>query len=204
MSNSIANSSKLHQLRARGLSFFYQNGYYSTTTEELLAHLSITKEAFEATFSSKKQFFIGIAQNLLLQRTLNLLIEPNSYKQNPFPSILQMLENELENSADSPVDGGFMLNTFLTEFHGKDKEVSKVLVQILRIWEINLLSLLKKGQLDGYVDQHVDAESAAKYIVSSFIGIRTLMGNEDPRRLKRQYLQQLRYYFNSIAKQRAA
>lgn len=204
MSQAIENSNMLHLLRVQGLSFFYQKGYYNTSTDELLEHLSITKNVFETTFSSKKEFFISIAQNLLLQRTLNLLIEPNTYKQNPFPSILRMLENELETSADNNLNEGFMLGKFMTEFQGKDTEISMVLSNILKIWEINLNSLLKKGQSDGYVDHHVATESAAKYIISSFIGVRTLMLNGNHRSLKRQFLQQLQYYFNSIAKKQAA
>jgi len=72
-------------------------------------------------------------------------------------------------------------------------------LDILKIWEINLTSLLRKGQLDGYINHTIDCESAANHIISSYFGMRTLMVQGDTRELTQQYFQQLRYYFQSIS-----
>lgn len=200
METTLQNSKTLHLYRAKGLELFYRKGYFNTSLEEICDSLSISESAFIDSFTSKEDFFVGIAQNLILQKTLNLLIEPVSYKQSPFPLILDMLEIELSKVVDNASDNGFILGNFISEFNKRSPRINKYLKDILKIWEVNLDSLLRKGQLDGYVKREVDCNAAANHIISSYIGVRTLMVEGNSRLLCAQYMQQLRYYFYSISK----
>ncbi|MDT0606231.1 TetR/AcrR family transcriptional regulator [Croceitalea rosinachiae] len=199
MEINLENSKMLHLMRAKGLELFYKKGYYNTSLTDILKDLSTTEAVFKYHFQSKEDFFISIAQNLILQRTLDLLIEPVSYKQNPFSLILDMFENEMDKVTKSTTDYGFMLSNFMNEFNNRNPRINKYLLDILKIWEINLGTLLRKGQLDGYVNHHIDCESAANHVISSYFGIRTLMVEGNTRTLSQQFLQQLRYYFHSIS-----
>jgi hypothetical protein len=199
METTLYNSKTLHLYRAKGLELFYKKGYYNTSLEEICRALSLSKEAFVDSFTSKEHFFIGITQNLILQKTLNLLIEPVTYKQSPFPLILDRIELELDEAMNSETDNGFILANFIAEFNNKNRRINKYLMDILKIWEINLISLLRKGQLDGYVKKEVDCSGAANHIISSYMGVRTLIVEGNSRLLTDQYLQQLRYYFYSIS-----
>ncbi|WP_350286775.1 helix-turn-helix domain-containing protein [uncultured Croceitalea sp.] len=204
MKTTLQNSKTLHLMRAKALELFYKNGYYNTSIDDIVQNLSITKEVFEHNFQSKEDFFISITQNLILQRTLDMLIEPVTYKQSPFPLILEMFQSDLEKVEDDDNDKGFIVSNFITEFNKRNTKINKYLVDILKIWEINLISLLRKGQMDGYVNQYIDCEGAANHIITSYIGVRTLMAEGNARALKQQYLQQLRYYFHSIAQKEVA
>ena len=199
MDANLPNSKMLHLMRAKGLELFYKNGYHNTSTEMIIENLSITEAAFFEHFQSKEDFFISITQNLILQRTLRMLIEPVAYKQSPFPLIVDMLATELERMAENDADYGFMLSNFITEFNNRNPKINKYLLDILKIWEINLVSILKKGKLDGYLNKNVDCEASANYIISSYFGIRTMMVEGNKRLLSLQYLQQLRYYFHTIS-----
>ena len=199
METTLQNSKTLHLYRAKGLELFYRKGYFNTSLQEICASLSISEKAFMETFISKEEFFISITQNLILQKTLNLLIEPVSYKQSPFPLILDRIQIELEEAINDRTDNGFILANFISEFNTKNPRVNKYLGDILKIWEINLISLLRRGQLDGYVKREVDCLGAANHIISSYMGMRTLMVEGNSRLLADQYIQQLRYYFYSIS-----
>ena len=199
METTLQNSKTLHLYRAKGLELFYKNGFFNTSLEDICVGLSISEKAFVDSFISKEEFFISIAQNLILQKTLNLLIEPVTYKQSPFPLIIDRIQIELEEANNSEDDNGFILANFISEFNSKNPRINKYLVDILKIWEINLISLLRKGQLDGYVKREVDCEGAANHIISSYMGTRTLMVEGNSRLLSDQFLQQLRYYFYSIS-----
>ncbi|MEM1257738.1 MAG: helix-turn-helix domain-containing protein [Bacteroidota bacterium] len=199
MQTSLQNSKTLHLYREKGLALLYKKGYYNTSLEDICSHLGLSEEAFIHSFVSKEDFFIGITQNLILQRVLNLLIEPVTYQQSPFPLILDKIQLDLDNAMAKETDNGFVLANFMVEFNNKNHRINKYLIDILKIWEINLVSLLRKGQLDGFVKREVDCEGVAKHIISSYIGVRTLIVEGNPRLLADQHLQQLRYYFYSIS-----
>ena len=159
----------------------------------------MTKHSFIECFESKEDFFISIVQNIILQRTLNMLIEPSAFVQNPFPLVLEKLEVELEEAIESESNTGFLLANFISEFNTTNKRVNRHLLEILKIWEVNLVALLRKGQLDGFVKREVDCSGVANHIISSYMGIRTLMVQGNKRELSDQFLWQMRYYFFSIS-----
>lgn len=185
---------------AKGLELFNKKGYYSTSVDDICDTLSISKNAFTHYFSSKEDFFIRIAQNLILHNTFELLIEPLSSKQSPFPLVLDKIGMELEKAVNSAHDEGFLLGNFINEFQRGNPRVNKCLTDILKIWEVNLTALFRKGQLDNYVNANVDCEGVAGYIISSYFGIRMQMVHGDARRLADQHMDQLRYYFYGISK----
>ena len=200
MQATLQDKKALYFMCARGLELFSQKGYYPTTLDEICDNLSISKKAFAHYFNSKEDFFIRIAQNLILHNTFDLLIEPLSYKQSPFPLVLDRIGLELEKAVNTPNDKGFLLGNFINEFNRGNPRINKCLKDILKIWEVNLTALLRKGQLDNYVTDSVDCEAVARYIISSYLGIRMQMVTGDPRRLADQYMDQLRYYFYGISK----
>ncbi|MGD1945390.1 MAG: TetR/AcrR family transcriptional regulator [Croceivirga sp.] len=199
METTLQSSTRLHLYRTKGLELFCKNGYLTTSLEDLCANLSLSKSSFIDNFTSKEDFFIGIVQNLLLQQTLKLLIEPVAYMQSPFPLMLDMFEIELDKTIINKNDQGFILGNFITEFNNRNTRVNKYLMDVLKIWEINIVSLLRKGQLDGYVKREIDCTGAANHIISSYMGTRTLMVDGNSRLLADQFLQQLRYYFYSLS-----
>jgi hypothetical protein len=72
------------------------------------------------------------------------------------------------------------------------------LLDILKVWEVNLVTALQRGKTDGYVNRHIDSEAVATYLISSYIGIRTLMVEGNSKILRYKYIQQLRQYFKLI------
>lgn len=203
MEKSLKRRETLHRLCAKGLEVFHAKGYYNTSLEDILKELELSKGAFYHHFKSKEDFFIYIVQNLVVQKVYALLIEPLNTHENPLPVILESLERALEPGKRNEMVYGFMLNDFLTEFQKRNTEISSYLKDIVKVWEVNLVSLLKQGKLDGHIARHVDCEGVATYIMASYLGIRSLLANGNYQRLKHQYLQQVRQYFNSIKETQA-
>ncbi|NNK74880.1 MAG: TetR/AcrR family transcriptional regulator, partial [Maribacter sp.] len=76
--------------------------------------------------------------------------------------------------------------------------IMKHLNDILKIWEVNLVSAIQKGKFNGHIDRHVDAEGVALFLMSSYLGIRTLMVENSPSARKYRFMAQLKQYFKSI------
>ena len=203
MEMSLKRRETMHRLCGKGLEIFNEKGYYNTSLDDILTELDLSKGAFYHHFKSKEDYFISIVQNLIVQKVYALLVEPLNTFENPLPIIVESLENALEPGKRNEMAYGFMLNDFLTEFNKRNEEISNYLKDIINVWEVNLVSVLKRGKVDGHIARHVDCEGVATYIIASFMGMRTLMIDNSNRQLKYQYIQQLKQYFKSLEPERA-
>ena len=193
----------MHRMQVTGLELFYKNGYYNTSIDDILKSLSLSKGAFYYHFQSKEDFFVSIVQHLIVRKVYSMLIEPIEGKENPFLVIEKCFENALETAEHNEMDYGFILSNFISEFNRRNTVISNYLMDIYKVWEVNLISILQKGKSDGYVDRHVDSEGVATYLISSYMGVRTLMVQGNCRNLRYKYMQQLRQYFNSLTQKEA-
>ncbi|GGW43644.1 TetR/AcrR family transcriptional regulator [Arenibacter certesii] len=198
MKNQIKRLATINRIQSTGLELFYQKGFYNTSLDDILKKLSLSKGAFYYHFQSKEEFFISIAQTLLFRKVYLDLIAPIEGKEDPLDTIIQCLDTNLETAENNFLDYGFILGNFITEFNGKNPEVMTYLQDILTVWEVNLVTILQKGKTDGYISRHVDSEALASFIISSYMGVRTLMVEKKNKRLRYKYIQQLRQYFKTM------
>jgi len=198
MDKNLKRMATMHRMQVTGLELFYQNGYYNTSIDDILKSLSLSKGAFYYHFQSKEDFFVSIVQNLIVRKVYSMLIEPIEGKENPFVVIEKCFEDALETAEHNEMDYGFILSNFISEFNRRNTVISNYLMDIYKVWEVNLVSILQKGKSDGYVDRHVDSEGVATYLISSYMGVRTLMVQGNCRNLRYKYMQQLRHYFSSL------
>lgn len=203
MDKNLKRMATMHRMQVTGLELFYKNGYYNTSIDDILKSLSLSKGAFYYHFQSKEDFFVSIVQNLIVRKVYSLLIEPIEGKEDPFQAIDKCFENALETAEHNEMDYGFVLSNFISEFNRRNTVISSYLMDIYKVWEVNLVSILQKGKSDGFVNRHVDSEGVATYLISSYMGVRTLMVQGNCRNLRYKYMQQLRHYFNSLAQKEA-
>lgn len=188
----------MQRLQVKGLELFYKNGYYNTSIDDILKELSLSKGAFYYHFESKEDYFVEIIQNLLVRKVYGMLIEPIEGNDNPLELITKCFEEALETAVHNEMDFGFLLSNFIGEFNGRNPKIMRHLNDILQIWEVNLVTTIQKGKFDGHIDRHVDSEGVALYLMSSFIGVRTLMVETSPSARKYRFMAQLKQYFRSL------
>jgi len=198
MEKQLKRMATMQRLQTTGLELFYQKGYYNTSVDDILKELSLSKGAFYYHFQSKEEFFISIVQNLLFRKIYSALIEPIEGEEDPLNKIVLCFDNALETAEHNFLDYGFVLSNFITEFNGKNPDIMNYLQDILKVWEVNLVTALQKGKTDGYVSRHIDSEAVASYLISSYIGVRTLMVEGNSRILRYKHIQQLRQYLKSM------
>ena len=198
MEKSIKRMTTMNRMQVTGLELFYKNGYYNTSVDDILKELSLSKGAFYYHFESKEDFFVQIIQNLIVRKVYSALIEPIEGHENTLDLIVNCLEDALETAVHNEMDYGFLLSNFINEFNGRNPEIMKHLNEILRIWEVTLVTAIQRGKFYGHIDRHVDAEGVAIYLMSSYIGIRTLMVETSPSARKYRFMSQLRQYFKAI------
>lgn len=198
MEKSLKRMATMQSLQTTGLTLFYEKGYYNTSIDDILKKLSLSKGAFYYHFESKQDFFIQIIENLVVRKVYSLLIEPIEGHDHTLDLITNCFENALETAVHNELDYGFVLNNFINEFNGRNELIMKHLNEVLKVWEVTLVSAIQRGKFNGHIDRHVDAEGVAIFLMSSFMGIRTLMVETAPSARKYRFMSQLRFYFKSI------
>ncbi len=198
MEKSLKRMATMQRLQTTGLSLFYEKGYYNTSVDDILKRLSLSKGAFYYHYESKEDFFIQIIENLVVRKVYSLLIEPIEGHEHTLDLITNCFENALETAVHNELDYGFVLNNFINEFNGRNELVMKHLNEVLKVWEVTLVSAIQRGKFNGHIDRHIDAEGVAIFLMSSFMGIRTLMVETAPSARKYRFMSQLRFYFKSI------
>ncbi len=188
----------MQRIEIKGLELFYAKGYNNTSLDDILKELSLSKGAFYYHFDSKEDFFVQIIQNLLVRKVYSMLIEPIEGHDNPLELITNCFEQALETAVHNEMDYGFLLNNYINEFNGRNPKIMGHLNEILRVWEVALVSAIQRGKFNGYIDRHVDSEGVAIYLMSSYMGIRTLMVETNPSARKYRFMAQLRQYFKSL------
>ncbi|MDT7828942.1 TetR/AcrR family transcriptional regulator [Pricia sp. S334] len=198
MEKSLKRMATMQRMQATGLELFYKNGYYNTSIDDILKELSLSKGAFYYHFDSKEDFFVQIVENLLMRKMYSLLIEPIEGNENTLDLLLQCYEDALETAVHNELDFGFALGNFINEFNGRNATIMKHLNDILKVWEVNLVTAIQRGKFNGYIDRHVDSEGVAVFLMSSYVGIRTLMVETAPSVRKYRFMSQVRTYFKTM------
>jgi len=198
MEKSLKRLATMHRMQTTGLELFYTQGYYSTSIDDILKELSLSKGAFYYHFNSKEDFFIQIIENLLVNKMYSMLIEPLEGHTNTIDLITNCFDTALETAVHNELDYGFALNNFIIEFNGKDSNIKSHLNEIMRVWEVTLVTTIQKGKFNGYINRHIDSEAVTIYLMSSFMGIRTLMAEMSPAARKYRFMVQLKQYLKSI------
>ena len=198
MDKNLKRMATVQRMQVTGLELFYKKGYYNTSVDDILTELSLSKGAFYHHFDSKEDFFIQIIQNLVVRKMYSMLIEPIEGHENTLDLISNCFENALETAVHNELDYGFVLGNFINEFNGRNPKIMKHLSDILKVWEVNLVSAVQRGKFNGHIDRHVDAEGVAVFLMSSYIGIRTFMVENAPSARKYRFMSQIRQYFKSI------
>lgn len=204
MDKNLKRMATVQRMQVTGLELFYKKGYYNTSVDDILKELSLSKGAFYHHFDSKEDFFIQIIQNLVVRKMYSMLIEPIEGHENTLDLIANCFENALETAVHNELDYGFVLGNFMCEFNGRNPKIMKHLSDILKVWEVNLVSAIQRGKFNGYIDRHVDAEAVAVFLISSYMGIRTFMVENAPSARKYRFMTQIRQYFKSMQISQAA
>ncbi|NAS10961.1 TetR/AcrR family transcriptional regulator [Poritiphilus flavus] len=204
MDKNLKRMATMQRMQVTGLELFYKQGYYNTSIDDILKELSLSKGAFYHHFESKEDFFIQIVENLVVRKMYSMLIEPIEGPDNPLELITNCFENALETAVHNELDFGFVLGNFLNEFNGRNPKIMKHLSDIIKVWEVNLVSSIQRGKFNGYVNRHIDSEGVAVFLMSSYIGIRTFMVENAPSARKYRFMTQIRQYFKSIATKEGA
>ncbi|MEE9327030.1 MAG: TetR/AcrR family transcriptional regulator [Cocleimonas sp.] len=156
------------------MQLFWNNGYESTSLQDLLTAMKLSKSSFYQAFKSKKQLFLNTIlsyQALLVDDLLLQLKQADTGK--------AFIENLFSCVAEETVGvdarrGCLLMNT-ASEFAQTDDEiadlVSESLVKITAIFERAVV----QAQQEGDISANKDAHDLAVYLLSNMSGLKNMV-----------------------------
>jgi TetR/AcrR family transcriptional repressor of nem operon len=151
---------------------FWRKGFGSTSLEDLLEVIGISKSSFYAAFKSKEDLFrealkhycdlmaAELGKKLLQARSARLFIE----------DVLSIPLNEAQSDR---ADGCLIMNT-AAEFGQRHAEFCQDVQQSLAIFERLFQQAVLRGQNEGDFNPSVDAVALGTYFSASLGGLRTM------------------------------
>jgi len=164
---------------------FWSKGYESTSLQDLLNVMCLSKSSFYQTFKSKNQLFqrsIKNYQKMLTDDLLTQLDQANSGK-----AFLETLFMNVANetSGKNARRGCLLMNT-ASEFAQSDVDIAKLvsnsLDDIFSIFEKAIL----QAQHEGDIDKSSNAQDLAIYLVTNMSGLKNMVkAGADDKTIKR-------------------
>ncbi len=198
MSKSIKRKLTRQLILDQGLALFLQNGYQATSLDDILSDLQLTKGAFYYHFSSKANFLLTIIKEVVSKKVYSELITPLDESGNPVNLIFDAIEKSLVKLSVLEKRHGFMLSNFFNEFASSDTEIATELKSIITEWQLGIVKCLQRGKTSNFISRHVDSEAVSVFIISSYLGVRTLKKGNGDETIRYKYLTELKKYLNNL------
>lgn len=152
---------------------FWEKGYTDTSMADLLKVTGLTKGSFYNAFGSKHDLFVKTLLKYDIENRRVILQELLAMDE-PIKSIEAFMNAVINESAeDINKKGCFLVNTSLDLNSHKD-DVKQIITKGLSEVETFFKQMIELGQIRKDIPQNVDAQSVAKALMGTVVGIRVL------------------------------
>ena len=172
------------QVLDKAVELFWTNGYHSTSANDLVDGLGLSRSSLYGTYGDKRSLFIQALKRYkheFADGVIKMFQETKDVKKTLL-TVLQLIIDQ-DCKAVNP-KGCFMVNT-ATELSGSDPEIAKIIDANRLDFENVIKDALLLGQQRGQISSKQDAKALARYFVNIFFGLRvSIKSNNNPKILK--------------------
>jgi TetR/AcrR family transcriptional repressor of nem operon len=154
----------------KAVDIFRRKGFKSTTPEELVTHLGISRSSLYNTYGDKRSLFIRSLERYQ-EQTSNALNDLAESNKDALTAIRYIFEFTVDNClADAMPKGCFLVNS-IVEFGSEDAETLAIVKDSMDTNRSTLLRLVKRGQKEGTISDIAKPAALADYLVNCLSGI---------------------------------
>ncbi|MDT8343710.1 MAG: TetR/AcrR family transcriptional regulator [Thermohalobaculum sp.] len=157
----------------RAVGAFWEHGFEATSISTLVKATGLNRGSLYAAFGDKRGLFLRALDHYDLTRKqhfLNALLADQA----PREAIRALFRSVAEGSLEDKDRRGCLLVNTALELAPYDPEIERIVADRLGEVEAFLLDRLQAAQTAGTVRPDLDAENAARLLLSLFIGLRVI------------------------------
>ena len=175
-----------------------KHGYQGMRVDQVLKNTGLKKGAMYHHFSSKQTLGYAVLEERIQKRITELWIEPLKNFSDPLEGI-HALYKELDNCwSDEFFTQGCPLNNLAQEMSPIDEGFRERISAFFQVWKTAIEEALKKGQNLGIVDQSINVNDSALFILSAIEGALGLTKNHQNKEVYFSCGRELERYLKSL------
>jgi len=156
------------------MQLFWRKGYESSSLQDLLGTMGLSKSSFYQTFNSKHALFQQCIQHY--RQTLTDEMQAQLQETGSGKTFITTLFHNVSNETTGPdARRGCLLMNTASEFAQSDPEISELvsnsIEQLTKIFE----QAIQQAQQQGDISPDNDSQALATYLVSSMSGLRNMV-----------------------------
>lgn len=182
----------------KAFELIYSHGYQTTSVDEIIATIQVTKGAFYYHFKTKDEMGLAILNELMIPNFKNTFIEPFQSDVNPLDTIYNLMHHLLMENEDLKVEYGCPASNFTQEMAPWNIEFTKALNELSLEWEKAMIGAIEKGKENGKIKSNINAKEVTVFVMSGYWGVRNLGKLENSKGVYLIYLKGLKSYFDTL------
>lgn len=188
------------RLRILGAAFqeIHKHGYQGMRIDQVLKSTGLKKGALYHHFPSKQALGYAVLEELIQTRITELWITPLQNLSNPLTGIHALFLKLDEEWSDDFFYRGCPLNNLAQEMSPIDEGYQECIKNFFIEWQAALSNALKKGQGEGIVDQSINTDDCALFILVAIEGALGMTKNHQNKAVYYSCARELERYLQSL------
>jgi TetR/AcrR family transcriptional repressor of nem operon len=171
--SSKATTTRLNILQ-KAFALVYQNGYRTTSIDEIIATTQVTKGAFFYHFKNKDDMGLSMIKEVMYPGMHDALIAPLSKSEDPVAELYAMMRGLLLENTFFIVKYGCPAINLIEEMASYNPDFNSALKKLTVQWQEAIINCIENGKSAGKIDTGTDGLQVALFIMSGYGGIRNL------------------------------
>ena len=175
----------------------YQNGYRTTSVDDIIATTQVTKGAFFYHFKNKDEMGLAMINEVMYPGLQDALIGPLSNSDDPVIEIYAMMHALLMENPFFIVKYGCPAVNLVEEMASHNEAFQSTLMKLNNQWRDAITACIERGKNSGKIKKDTDSNQVAYFVMAGYGGIRNL-GKVYGKDVYKGHLKQLKNYLQSL------
>jgi len=177
---------------------FYENGFKSTSINEIMKATQLSKGAFYHHYKNKKTLGLEVIEQKVQKRVYDGMILPLEEAGNPIEILETTFLNRIKSFPFYDKQHGCPMNNLINEIGDYEVAYQLALQTIIENWKNSLVQLIERGKKEQLIHSHISSNAVAIYLISAFEGIRGIRKLYDNDLILDEYISGLSLYLNQL------
>jgi TetR/AcrR family transcriptional repressor of nem operon len=155
----------------KAMEFFWRNGYNSSSPQEILLALGLSRSSLYDTFGDKHTLFIS-ALKRYREKNTGAVIRMLEESENVLETIKELMQATRKGCVEGGIRGCLMVNSKV-EMAMSDVEVAGIVKENREAQEEAFAKAIRKGQEMGVINKNQQAKAYARYVINTLWGLST-------------------------------